>query len=199
MNKQAVTTFFAKFGYPIDLVISNIFPFLHAYWNERREHLLLEGQVQTRIYFLMDNMGRVYYLDEQGNKVTSEFSGKIELLWVVDSFMLQIPSLENIEIYEGTCLYYMEFADFDRLLKTDPDFTQMLVNILVEQVKQGKDRERNLKKKPAKKRLAKLYKKYPDIGTYASQGEIGSKMGYTDRTVSRTKQAKKNNTGNQSI
>ena len=95
-------------------VINAIHPLGNAEWDDfsqiwkpfsarRKITLTAPGETENYLYFVLEGVQRVYYLDEQGREATLVFSYAPSFGGVVDSFMLQQKSGYYYETLTTLC------------------------------------------------------------------------------------------------
>lgn len=88
-------------------------------WHEvnygRKQLLTRAGDVEHYLYFVLDGVQRAY-VNKDGKDSTLVFSYKGSFSGIVDSLMLQQPSIYHLETITKSRLLRMHYNDFNRLL-----------------------------------------------------------------------------------
>lgn len=152
-----------------------------------RHHLIREGDICRRLYFVESGLIRSYHVDDYGKECTNWFLGQGDLACAVTSFFGQRPSLENIEILQESVLVSITwnqlnalYADFNEANLIGRIITQKYLVFATEIYMQ-----RHTPKIMA--RYANLLKQHPHIEQLTTQGNIASYLGITRETLSRLK------------
>ena len=155
----------------------------------KKYHLLREGEIANKIYFINNGFARAYYIQDD-KECTSWFMSKGDLMISVYSFYTQQPAAENIELLADSELLSMSWSQLQGIYADFPEynFTGRLVTekyyLLAE------ERAVLMRTLSAKKRYERLIQTHPDILRNASLGQIASYLGISQETLSRVRAAK---------
>lgn len=90
------------------------------YSSRRKVILTHTGETERYLYFVLEGVQRVYYLDTEGREATVVFMYPPSFAGVLDSFMLQRPSKYCFETMSASRFLRASFADVDALMKSRP-------------------------------------------------------------------------------
>jgi CRP-like cAMP-binding protein len=152
---------------------------------KKKEHLLIEGQTCTNLYFIEKGLLRAYYIDNKGDEVTTWFMKEGDFICSVESFYEQIPSFENIIAIEPTTVHYISYQQMQALYRDFPAYNYH-GRVLTEQyhVRFAK-RMVAMIKKTAPERYQQLLEQEFYLLNRASQQDIASYLGMTPEMFSR--------------
>jgi CRP-like cAMP-binding protein len=109
-------------------IVNSIHPLTNLEWDDfsaiwkphsvkRKVTLTGAGDLENYLYFVVDGVQRVYYLDEQGREATLVFSYPPSFAGVVDSFILQQKSRYYFETLTPCVFLRASFADLQILMQ----------------------------------------------------------------------------------
>ena len=87
---------------------------------KRKEIITAAGETEHYLYFIVEGVQRVYYLDDQNREATLIFSYAPSFGGVVDSLMLQQPSRYYYETITPSVFLRASFTDLQLLMQTRP-------------------------------------------------------------------------------
>lgn len=100
-----------------EFIIRHAFP-----CNIRKGKLLMaSGTISTHIYFVKKGILRGFVIDEK-REITTWITAENEMVSSIGSFILQIPTLENIQAIEDCELLAIAFTDLEKIYKKYPSF-----------------------------------------------------------------------------
>ncbi|KFF12835.1 cyclic nucleotide-binding protein [Chryseobacterium soli] len=99
---------------------ASIFSFFQVVHVRKKENLMLEGDVCTCKYFVLEGCLRKFFVNEKGVEQTTEFA--IENWWIADTFAYekQIKSSFNIQSVENSRILAIDFQSHELLLEKHP-------------------------------------------------------------------------------
>ncbi|GAB2564172.1 Crp/Fnr family transcriptional regulator [Spirosoma aerophilum] len=92
----------------------------------RKQHLTLAGQTENYLYFVVEGVQRVYYLDQQDREATLVFSYPPSFGGVVDSFLLQQPSRYYYETLTSSIFLRASFTSLQAIMQRRPAVETMI-------------------------------------------------------------------------
>ncbi|GAB3011730.1 Crp/Fnr family transcriptional regulator [Spirosoma pulveris] len=92
----------------------------------RKQQLTLAGQTENYLYFVVDGVQRVYYLDQQDREATLVFSYPPSFGGVVDSFLLQQPSRYYYETLTPSNFLRATFSSLQTVMQRRPAVETMI-------------------------------------------------------------------------
>lgn len=150
-----------------------------------KHHLVREGKICRRLYFVESGLVRSYHIDEDGSQCTNWFMKEGDLACAVTSFFEQKPSLENIELLQDSILVSITwnqlnalYADFQEANLIGRIMTQKYLMVLM-------DIHIHRHTTKAMTRYLNLLKQHPDIEQLTTQANIASYLGISRETLSR--------------
>lgn len=100
-----------------DLEWDNFSAIWKPYSVKRKVTLTGAGDLENYLYFVVEGVQRVYYLDEQGREATLVFSYPPSFAGVVDSFILQQKSRYYFETLTPCVFLRASFSDLQVLMQ----------------------------------------------------------------------------------
>ncbi|MGC4034969.1 MAG: Crp/Fnr family transcriptional regulator [Chitinophagaceae bacterium] len=150
----------------------------------KNEYLLTEGKICRHLYFVEQGALRGYY-NLDGKEITYWFGFEKDFVTSFHSFITQQPSVENIQLLEGSILWSISK---DRLTELFNQFHEIerLVRIAYENYYiRLEDRFVNAKFKTAGERYQNLIQVTPYLLERVPLGYIASYLGISQETLSR--------------
>lgn len=150
----------------------------------KNQHLLTEGKICRHLYFLEKGALRGYY-NIDGKEITHWFGFDNDFVTSFHSFITQEPSVENLQLLEGSILWSISKDKLTELLNRFHDI-ERLVRIAYENYYiRLEERYVNAQFKTATERYEQLLKEAPHIPDRVSLGHIASYLGISQETLSR--------------
>jgi CRP-like cAMP-binding protein len=113
--------------YPLDEpTFEAFFATFKPYSAKRKQLLTVAGEVEKHLYFVVEGLQRMYYLDEQQREATLLFSYSSNFGGVLDSMMSQQPSRYYYETLTPSILLRASFSQIELLINTYPDIEILL-------------------------------------------------------------------------
>jgi CRP-like cAMP-binding protein len=150
----------------------------------KHDLLLKEGKTCRHLYFLESGAIRGYY-NLEGKEVTHWFAFAPEFVTSFHSFITASPSVENIQLLEGSVLYSISKEKLDALLNRHPDAERLLRMAYEKYYIRLEERFVNAQFKTAKERYSELLQQTPHIIERVPLGYIASYLGISAETLSR--------------
>lgn len=151
----------------------------------RNQYLLQEGDIWRFNAFITKGCLRTYSVDDKSVEHVLNFA--IENYWVGDreSLLNGTPSRFNIDAIEESILILISKDNFARLMKSIPQF-QDLVNLIIERsFVASQDRINNSISLNAEEKYRSFIEKQPQIALRVPQHMIASYLGMAPETLSR--------------
>lgn len=150
----------------------------------KTDFLLREGKVCKHLYFLESGAIRGFY-NLEGKEITHWFAFAPEFVTSFHSFITASPSVENIQLLEGSVLHSISKEKLDALLNRHPDAERLLRMAYEKYYIRLEERFVNAQFKTAKERYADLLQQTPHIIERVPLGYIASYLGISAETLSR--------------
>ena len=97
-------------------------------FSARRKVALTEpGETEKYLYFVLEGVQRVYYLDSDGREATVVFMYPPSFAGILDSFMLQQPSRYCFETLSPSRFLRASFAQVDSQMKSRPAIQRLML------------------------------------------------------------------------
>lgn len=150
----------------------------------KNEYLLTEGQVCRHLYFLQQGALRGFYkLD--GKEITHWFGFENDFVTSFHSFTTHEPSVENIQLLEGSILWSISKDTVSDLFNEYHEI-ERLVRIAYEKYYiRLEERFVNAQFKTARERYENLLQQTPHILERVPLGCVASYLGISQETLSR--------------
>ena len=150
----------------------------------KNEYLVKEGKICKHLYFLEQGALRGYYNLEE-KEITHWFAFAEDFVTSFHSFITQQPSVENIQLLEGSVLWSITKENLMRLLNEYHEI-ERLVRIAYEKYYiRLEERYVNAQFKTASERYQELLQQTPHILEKAPLGVVASYLGISQETLSR--------------
>jgi CRP-like cAMP-binding protein len=94
---------------------------------KRKEILTVANHTEKYLYYVLEGIQRVYYVDEQGREATIVFTYFPSFGGVVDSLLLQQPSKYYYETLTPSRFLRIPFHDLNLLITTQPEIERMIL------------------------------------------------------------------------
>lgn len=150
----------------------------------KNQHLLTEGKICRHLYFLEKGALRGYY-NLDGKEITHWFGFDSDFVTSFHSFITQEPSVENLQLLEGSILWSISKDKLTELFNHFHDI-ERLVRIAYEKYYiRLEERYVNAQFKTATERYEQLLQDAPHIPERVPLGHIASYLGISQETLSR--------------
>ena len=152
----------------------------------KNDYLLREGKTCRHLYFLQKGALRGYY-NLEGKEITHWFAFEEDFVTSFHSFITQQPSVENIQLLEGSILWAISKESLTGLMNQYHEI-ERLVRIAYEKYYiRLEDRYVNAHFKTASERYVELLQQAPHILNRVHLGYIASYLGISQETLSRVR------------
>lgn len=153
----------------------------------KRQFLLQEGDVSSRLAFIEKGALYSYSTDKKGNQHVLQFG--FEGWWISDlnSFITKEPSSLNIEVLEDAELLLLDEAQYKILLKELPGFETYLRSLFQNALVNLQRRIENTLGLTAEEKYARFLNHYPHCLNRVPQHLIASYLGVSPETLSRVR------------
>ncbi|WP_400190914.1 Crp/Fnr family transcriptional regulator [Hymenobacter sp. B81] len=149
-----------------------------------QHHLLVPGQVASRIYFLKTGLARGYYLKD-GHEVNAWFMREGDFLIAIVSFLTRTPAADYIQLLEDSVLWSISHAQLQALYHDFVEFN-VVGRILTERYYVlSEQRAQQLRLQKGQARYEQLLREFPDVLQRVPLKFIASYLGLTPETISR--------------
>ena len=152
------------------------------------EKLMEEGEVCKHMYFVERGMVRQFYY-KNGRDVTEHFSYEGRIVFCIESFLKQIPSLLGVEGLENSWLYAIPHDPFFRLIDEDKEMERLYRKILEHALISSQEHADSQRFENATERYLRLLRTKPEIILRAPMVHVASFLQMTPETLSRVRAA----------
>ena len=150
----------------------------------KNTHLVTEGKVCKRLYFLEKGALRGYYTLE-GKEITHWFAFEHDFVTSFHSFITGEPAVENIQLLEGSILWAISKESLAQLLNQHHEIERLLRIAYEKYYIRLEERFVNGQFKTGTERYQSLLQQTPHIIERVSLGHIASYLGISQETLSR--------------
>ena len=148
------------------------------------DHLILEGQLVSSIYYINDGIFRGYY-----NKDTSEITTNFYFGPTIITDLIAVRSGKatrmNIQALKNSNCMVAQFSDLDELVDKFPNIEFLFFKFLEQLYLFGVTRQHSFIFETPKERYIKLFGERPKVIAEIPQHYISSYLGITPETLSR--------------
>jgi len=149
----------------------------------KKQVLVDEGQVSTKMYWMVKGASRSYYISK-GIEVHTWFALENEVLGSLRNFNTQ-PSRETIELVEDSVLIAFDIEGLKRLQEDNSEVNDFVNKAIFEYALFLEDRFFLLHMKSAREKFDSLMELEPEIFNRIPLSYIASYLGITRETLSR--------------
>ncbi|WP_026309952.1 Crp/Fnr family transcriptional regulator [Niabella aurantiaca] len=150
----------------------------------KNKYLVTEGKVCKHLYFLQQGALRGY-IHVDGKEITNWFGFEENFITSFYSFITQQPSVENIQLLEGSILWGITKEQLTRLFNTHHEIERLVRIIYEKYYIRLEERYVNAQLRTATERYAHLIREAPHILERVPLGQISSYLGISPETLSR--------------
>ncbi len=153
---------------------------------EKNELIIREGDLATRIYFLVSGCVRLFY-NVNGIEKTAFFYTEGQFICAGESYTYHVPAKENYQAVEQSQLAYFPEENIEQLLKESSKF-ELLARIATEnELINCQHIIASFVTKSAEERYSDLLENRSDLFLRVPQQYIASFLGVSPETLSRIK------------
>src|ERR1700743_1162969 len=154
---------------------------------KKKEILLHEGGLSTRMYFVIKGCLRIYFIKDVGTEVTRRIIFENDASSSMVSFINETPSNEFIEAVMDSELLYMDRKDFYHLVETLPAWEQFYRRQLEYAYVINTNRLMSFITNDATERYLQLLKENPEIIKRLPNRLVANYLNITQEGLSRLK------------
>ncbi len=151
----------------------------------KNELVLKEGEVCSKMTFVLEGLACVYYEDENEKKKVMSFRSKNEMLVNYESFISRSESDTCIIALEPTEVMWASHSDFFNFLQTFPKYEAVMREILGKYLIGQMEKEKLQRIESAKERYEIFCRNNPELIKRAPLTYIASYLGMALETLSR--------------
>lgn len=169
----------------------DIFAFFKVLKVQKKENLLVEGQICKSHYFVLNGCLRKFFVNEKGIEQTTEFA--IENWWITDNiaFENQLPSQFYIQAVENSEIIVIDHNSQEKLLVEFPKMERYFRFIYQRAYAASQMRIKYLYSFSKEEFYHHLNSKYPEFVQRIPQYLIASFLGFTPEYLSEIRNKKR--------
>ncbi|MEM6719303.1 MAG: Crp/Fnr family transcriptional regulator [Bacteroidota bacterium] len=152
---------------------------------KKGEFLVTEGVISKKIAFIKSGIFRSFYYSSESEEVTYCFTFANTIITAYSSWILQVPSSENIEALTDMELRIITKKDVNFLEETYPNWTKFFKHVAEQEYINLEKRIFMLQRESAEKRYQDLLTNYPEYLHTIPLQYLASYLGVTQRHLSR--------------
>ena len=154
-------------------IIQHLTSFVHIENIKKNTYLLNAGEICKYIYIIQEGSAWKFH-PIKGKKVPTEFAFKDDLLIPFQSYYLQVPSHEYIQVLENSIIEKIEYGIFESL-KTKYDVLQKIDNLFLElHILKLEERLYSLRFHTAREKIEWLLNREPELFNKVALKHIAS-------------------------
>lgn len=150
----------------------------------KNQHLLTEGKICRHLYFLEKGALRGYY-NVEGKEITHWFGFENDFITSFHSFITQEPSVESLQLLEGSILWSISKDQLTELFNRFHDIERLMRIAYEKYYIRLEERYVNAQFKTAAERYEHLLINTPHILERVPLGHVASYLGISQETLSR--------------
>jgi CRP-like cAMP-binding protein len=169
-------------------VIHALSPITDEAWNDfagiwesnsvkRKEIITAAGDKEKYLYFVVEGIQRVYYLDDRNHEATLLFTYAPSFGGVLDSFLLQKPSAYYYESLTPSQFYRAPYQQFQQLINQHESLAQFTQKSLIHSVSGLLERMVELQSFSSEEKFKSLLKRSPHILTLVPHKYLANYLG----------------------
>ena len=150
----------------------------------KSEFLVTEGKICRHLYFLQKGALRGFY-NLEGKEITHWFAFENDFVTSFYSFITQKPAIENIQLLEGSIIWFISKERLDELMARHHEIERVVRLAYESYYIRLEERFVNAQFKTASERYKDLLQQSPHIIERVPLGYIASYLGISGETLSR--------------
>ncbi len=144
---------------------------------KRREMITVAGSKEKYLYFILDGVQRIYFLDEQDREATLVFTYAPSFGGVLDAFLLQSPSRYYYETITASSFLRASSEQIEELMASWPAVSTMIRKGLTLAFAGLLERQAELQCFSSEEKFRKLLKRSPHILNIVPQKYLADYLG----------------------
>jgi CRP-like cAMP-binding protein len=152
---------------------------------KKGDFLVKEGTISKKIAYIQSGIFRSFYYSSESEEVTYCFTFENTIITAYSSWILQVPSSENIQALTDMQLQIITKENVNFLEKTYPNWTKFFKHVAEQEYIGLEKRIFLLQRESAEKRYQDLLLNYPEYLHTIPLQYLASYLGVTQRHLSR--------------
>lgn len=144
-----------------------------------------EGKVPDYLYYIVSGYLRLFYIDENGNEVTTHINCPPGFFTAYFHFINKTVSDHHVECITDCELLRITKENLDHLVKESQAMKDFSISVFQHSIAYNENRSRELSALNAEQRYLKLLKDYPEIIQHVPIQYIASFLGMKPESLSR--------------
>ncbi|GAA0894146.1 Crp/Fnr family transcriptional regulator [Fulvivirga kasyanovii] len=157
----------------------------HPKSSKKNEFLLKSGQKPQQLYFIVSGYVRCFYVDDEGNEITTDILSARELVTSFESFLKDIPSSYSIQCISDCELLFISKQDYQALYQKVEGWPVFCQGVYESHILKMTSRINALQTLSASDRYEKLLNKQPEIALHTPVKHLASYLGIKPQSLSR--------------
>lgn len=153
---------------------------------KRNEFLIQDGSIENNLYFVLEGSVRIFIRHEDEEK-TIRFGYKNSIITALDSFLMDTPTLFNIQAIKKSTIKLLDKNTFNQLIEKHTSIREIwnknLESLAVQQI----EREIDILTNSPKERYLRVLKRSPQLFQEIPNKHIASYLRMSPETLSRMK------------
>lgn len=154
--------------------------------------LLSEGEVATKLYYVIRGCLRTYFIKENGIEITSQFFLENQMVSSFESAMTGTPSRSYIEAIEASTIGSIQIKNLGKMIQECTSVRDYFNTFMIARLIFYMNQHSSFILDNPEKRYIKLALENPEIISRVPQQYIASYLGITPVSLSRIKSRLKN-------
>lgn len=151
-----------------------------------RGHVLVEaGSISRYMYFINTGFLRLYYINQEGEEVTSHINCPMDFMTAFSSYVSQAASGETFECITDCQLLRIRHNELETLIRHNQRWSEFGKIVYEEVIRYNEEKARDLVSLTAEQRYLKLLDRHPDIVQHVPLQYIASFIGIKPESLSR--------------
>lgn len=156
--------------------------------------LLAEGEVATKLFFVIRGCLRTYFIKEDGKDITAQFFVEDQIVASFESATTGTPSRAYIEVIENSVVGIIPLKALEEILSKSPAMREIFSTFLMQRLVYYMDRCSSYILDNPEKRYLHLVEDNPELVARLPKQYIASYLGITPVSLSRIRSRLKKKT-----
>jgi CRP-like cAMP-binding protein len=150
------------------------------------QYLAQSGEICDTMVFIIRGLMRSFLI-EDGKEITTRFGMENELVTTLDSFIMNVPTIENIQAVEDCDMLVISSADLNKLYQKCPSFNAVGRRLMELYYIYAEKRAYITRMHDAEKKYELFLQYFPAFANRVQLTYIASFLGITIETLSRVR------------